>query len=372
MLQSVRPLAGALAMSVLLCACAGTPVTPHAIPPLENQPAYPVERADLLEISPDMSRFVERTLESEDLGGGRAWSLAYATLDPYILEFEYDPQVTLAAADAFEQRTGNCLTFSNLFIAMARSAGMESWYREVEVLPEWSKVNDTMLVSMHVNAVVRDRGKEFVVDVSGREREHNERVRRLSDEEAEAQFYGNLGVDALIENDLPRAYAYFALALDVRPGLPYIWSNLGVVFRRNDQTEEAKLAYRTALEFDPDHAVSLNNLYVIYEEEGDMEAAEATYARVEKIRRRNPYYLHYLASLASEEQRHADAVGYMRRAIQIEDSEYRFHQRLAQSYYLLGQEEKAQASLERARRLAPSGLDTSTISLSDEPVLSDP
>jgi hypothetical protein len=85
-----------------------------------------------------------------------------------LLDFDYDPQVTLQADEAFAARTGNCLTFSSLFIAMAREAGLEAWYQEIAIPPKWRAVNDTLLVSMHVNAVVEDNGKRYTVDVSRR------------------------------------------------------------------------------------------------------------------------------------------------------------------------------------------------------------
>ena len=112
-------------------------------------------------------------------------------------------------------------------------------------------------------------------------------------------------------------------------------------------------------------------LPLILEEEGNLEAAEVLAARVEKIRRSNPYYLHYLAEIANGEERYSDAVILLNRAIRLERSEYRFHQTLAQSQYLIGQTEKAQASLARAKKLAPPELDPNAITLSDESGLPD-
>ena len=349
-----------------LGACASTAVTSRDIPELDNLPNYEISRVSVLEISPEMRQFIAAHVDNKATYRGRAWSLAYAAMDPYLLDFDYDPQVTLTARDAFREKTGNCLTFSNMFIAMAREAGLDAWYREVNVPAEWRSINDTSLVSMHVNAAVKVRGAEYVIDVSRRKTEPYEEVRRLSDLEAEAQFYNNLGVDALIDSDLATAYAYFKTALEIQPDLAYVWSNLGVIYRRNAQIDDARIAYQAALEIDPRNSVSLNNLYLILEEEGNLEAAEVLAARVEKIRRGNPYYLHYLAEIANGEERYSDAVILLNRAIRLERSDYRFHQTLAQSQYLIGQTEKAQASLARAKKLAPPELDPNAITLPDD------
>jgi Flp pilus assembly protein TadD len=253
-----------------------------------------------------------------------------------------------------------------MFVAMARSAGLEAWYREVDILPEWTNVDDTLLVSKHVNAEVHDRLHSYVVDVSRRQVQKGERARRLSDQEAAAQFYNNLGANALVGNDLARAYAYFRKAAETAPAQAYAWSNLGVVLRRNGQTEDAMLAYQTAMRLDPDQAVAVNNLYTIYDEDGQLEAAQELQARVERNRRRNPYYLHYLAEVANEEHRWEDAQDLARRAIRIEPREYRFYYTLARAQFHNGNERVAQTNLNRARSLAPPGVPDEELELPGE------
>jgi tetratricopeptide (TPR) repeat protein len=349
----------------LLTACAGRPVTEIDIPPLENQPKVIVNDVNMLGVSPEMRQFVEAYAAPKSSTRQRAFSLVYATLDPYLLDFDYNPGITLTAEDAFHSRTGNCLTFSSMFIAMAREAGLNAWYQEVKVPPRWNAVNETMLVSMHVNAVVRARGMEYVVDVSRRKKELNEDKRRISDQEAKAQYYNNIGADALVGNQLAKAYANFRQGLATRPGLAYIWSNLGVVFRRNGQIGDAKQTYQMALDLDPHNTVALNNLYLIYKEEGNIAEAESMKARVEKNRKRNPYYLHHLAEVANDEERYADAIDLLKRAIRLENREYLFHYTLAQIQFLMGEHEVAQISLDRARQLAPSGPGEPALTLPD-------
>jgi len=310
-----------------------------------------------------MDAFVARYARSDREEQSRAWKLAYAALDPYILDFSYDPMVTLPADRAFRARRGNCLTFSSMFVAMARQAGLHAWYQEVEVAPKWSAVNETLLVSKHVNAVVSEYGLRYAVDVSRREPEGGERTRRLSDHEAKAQYFNNLGVDALVVENLPLAYAYFAKALETEPGLDYVWSNLGVVFRRNDQPQDAIFAYRVALRGNPEHAVALNNLHELYTEMGDLEAAAALEHRVERNRRRNPYYLLHLAEEADDAGRWDEAIELLDRAIRINDEEYRFYYALAHAQYHVGQVEAARESLEQGRRLAQKAAASSPIPL---------
>ena len=346
--------AGSLACTLLLAGCATAPLVRTPVPPLAGYPEVEVPDVDLLRLTPAMREFTSRYATGDSGDAGKAWMLAYAALDPYLLDFEYDSMVTLPADEAFRLGRGNCLTFSSMFIAMARDAGLRAWYQEVIVPPEWSEVNETLLVSKHVNAVVAEWGSRYVIDVSRRKKTVLEETRRMSDEEALAQYYNNLGAEALVGQNLAAAHAYFSKALEAHPGLPYVWSNLGVVFRRNGQGVDAIFAYQAAIEQDPSHEVALNNLHTLYTEEGNLEAAAAIEQRVERNRRNNPYYLHHLAEIATEERRWSDAIDLLDHAIRLESNEYRFHYAMAQAQHFSGNPEEARASLERARELAPA------------------
>jgi Flp pilus assembly protein TadD len=350
---------------MLLAGCAGQTWIKPAIPPLQNQPSHKIADVDILGVSTAMAQFVERHIPSDTKRSDKAFSLTYATLDRNFFDFEYDPSLTLTAEDAFRQKTGNCLTFSSMFIAMAREAGLNAWYQEVEIPKKWSNVNETLLISRHVNAVVQDAKMEYVVDVSRNDRGEVEWRRRISDKEALSQCYNTLGADALIENQLATAYAYFAKAIETNPNAAYIWSNLGVVYRRNGQAEDAEAIYLSALELEPGEAVALNNLYTIYVEQGNEEAALAVQSQVEKHRRKNPYYLHHLSVTAVNEQRYRDANRLLKRAIKIDESEYRFHVTLARSLYLSGARDEARLSLDRAKELAPPSAKLDVVSLAE-------
>jgi Flp pilus assembly protein TadD len=359
-------LAGAFVLAVSLGACSTNPVYPPDIAPLTNYHLYDIPDVDLLHVSPEMQGFVTHYASEGPGTRGKAWSLAYAVLDPYLFDFDYDPQITLPADETFMAKTGNCLSFSSMFVAMARQAGLNAWYQEIEIPPNWSNVKDTILVSKHVNAVVEDTRNTFTVDVSGRKQKENDVARRLSDQEAKAQYFNNLGADALIADDLDRAYAFFKKALGIDTSLVYVWTNMGVVYRRNGQTNDAITVYRFALQLEPGQAVALNNLFLIYQEDGDLAEAAVLKKRVEKTQRKNPYYLHYLAEVALEEQRFSEAIDLLNKAIKIEDGEYRFYYTLAQSQYYAGETEIARVSLEQARQLAPDKLEDGPLTLPDQ------
>ena len=63
-------------------------------------------------------------------------------------------EVTRTASATFHDRQGNCLSFTMLFVGLARAAGLTASYQSVEVPPTWSN-DGQVVIANHVNAVVR-------------------------------------------------------------------------------------------------------------------------------------------------------------------------------------------------------------------------
>ena len=72
------------------------------------------------------------------------------------LHFTYQLE-TRTAAETFEKRGGNCVSFTFLLIAMARHLGLDARFREVDVSPTWSRVGSVVSMSGHVNVAVLHR-----------------------------------------------------------------------------------------------------------------------------------------------------------------------------------------------------------------------
>ena len=61
-------------------------------------------------------------------------------------------------------------------------------------------------------------------------------------------------------HDFAGAYRQFERGLTVDPTAALLWINLGVVFVRNAQYDDAERSYRQALALEPDNLSALNNL----------------------------------------------------------------------------------------------------------------
>lgn len=309
---------------------------------------------DPLELTEEMRRFAHQRVPSGLRPSQRLSALLDAVFAkaPRGLGIEYGSHQTRTAAETFAQRSGNCISFTNLLVAMAREVGLAAYFAEVDqVLARDARGevlinNKHMLVELEIeNAVVR-------VDLVPDAEDEYLAVRRISDRRAAAHYFNNLGVERLVERGPGMALPWFRRALELAPEFPAPWINLGVALRRLDRFQDAEDAYRRALAIEPSELSALSNLAYLYEAWDRPEEARDYHDRVERHRRRNPYYLHRLGRQAIVAGRLDDAVERFRAAVHRGPEEARFHFALGDALYRAGELDRAEKSLQRALKLA--------------------
>jgi len=342
---------------LMLGACASQQSVKNTPPPLQNfGPAQQVADVDILEPTPEMDEFLERyVLKYPDLHT-RMYLLMSSISSNGVLGYKYDEGLTLTAKEAFETRTGNCIGFANMMVVLARKAGMKAHYQEVFRRPEWANHEDTVLLVKHINVVLEIPGYTYVVDISGVKINPNMRRRIITDSYAKALYWNNIGAEALLEDDLPTAHAYMSKAIDTEPFITDAWVNLGVVFGRSEQLEDAEFVLQNALALDASSYSAMSNLYEVYLAQEDMVSAEELHAKVEKYRLSNPYYLLKLSDEALAEANFEESINLLQRAIRKKRNDHQLHFALAKTQYLSGELDAAEGSLIRARELAPQDM----------------
>lgn len=348
-----------LAGTLLLGACASQQAADPEPPTLRNSgPDIQVANIDVLALSPEMNEFLERYILPYSRKHTRALLLMDAVSPNGVLGFDYEDRLTLTAAEAFERRSGNCIGFSNMMIALARKAGLEAEYQEITRRPEWSSRKDTVLVVKHVNVLMSIPDYAWVVDISGL-RLSQELARRITEDNyATALYLNNLGAEALLNYNLPTAHAYLSKAIETESQMSDPWVNMGVVFGRNNQLEDAKFAFKRALQIDGSASSAMSNLYEVYVAQEDYVAALDLQKKVEKYRRDNPYYLLKLSDEALAQEQFEESINLLQRAIREKDNDHMLYFALAKTQYLSGETASAEDNLVRARELAPQNMVT--------------
>jgi Flp pilus assembly protein TadD len=261
-------------------------------------------------------------------------------------------EVTRTAPGTFHDRQGNCLSFTMLFVSLARATGLQAYYQTVVVPPTWSNEGQ-VVVANHVNtAVMTGRGEETVVDFNIRPYQSDHRSRRVSDSYALALFYTNLGAEAMLREDHAAALVYLRESARVRPDIAGVWVDLGVLYARHGRYEHAEAAYLRALDVDGDEPSAMANLGLVYRALGETQLAAEYNGRVQSYRERNPYYHFASATKAYEEQQFETALAALRKALRLKPDEREFYELRGQVQTALGKSRDATASFERARAYA--------------------
>ena len=270
---------------------------------------------------------------------------------------EYDSNATFTAQEVFELRRANCLSFSAMFIALAREAGLQANFQEVDLPPEWDALSDDTLVQYrHVNVRVRwGRSGEGVVDFRMDRYSETFPQRIITDEHGLAQYYSNISMQNMVEGNLDLAYVAAYRAINVDPTQSFIWSNMGIIQRRLGNLEAAEVAYRQALTLDPHDISASNNLAILYEVQGKDALAEQMRRYSEANKLNNPYYRYALAQHAYRNGDYDQALSQINVAMRKQSREHRFYFLRGLSLWHIGESESAILNVKRAIRMAREG-----------------
>jgi tetratricopeptide (TPR) repeat protein len=309
----------------------------------------PITPAEIFALDADMRAFVRERLVGIRSSEARLRRLLNGMQEQGLFSLSYDAGVTRTASDTFHTRTGNCLSFTVLFVTLAREAGLDARYQMVDIPPEWSTESDLILLSSHINALIEtDVSGDFVVDFNMAELKGNYDTRIVSDSYALGLFYSNLGVDALLAGDYSTSFTRFKAAIESYPRITGPWVNLGLLYARLGEYARAEATYLRALEIEPGNRSALTNLASVYAATGDHDKAAAYSEEVRRYQQRNPYYHYSLAQRAYEERRFRETLEHLRPALRRKRNEHQFHYLRALAHAELGEQRDAERSLAEA------------------------
>jgi Flp pilus assembly protein TadD len=186
------------------------------------------------------------------------------------------------------------------------------------VRPEWTLQGERVVVRMHVNtAVAAGRGDHFMVDIDPVPTANITGTSRLRDTDAAALFHSNVAMQALAELQIEDAWVHSVRALQLSPGMPNLWVNLGAIYRYAGQHDVAERNYLHALQLDPTNDSAMNNLVVLYRMDGRLEELAYWDARVARYRDANPYYHAWRGDQAARDEDWQGARDHYQRALQL-------------------------------------------------------
>jgi Flp pilus assembly protein TadD len=267
------------------------------------------------------------------------------------LDLKYQLTPTLTAEQTFRQQRGNCLSFVNLFVAIARENGLNPFYVEVVDYQGWSHRNGMVVSQGHIVAGMYLDGELKTYDFLPYRPKAYKQFQPIDDLAAAAHYYNNLGAEHLLAGDFAGARRLLTIASLLSPQSPRALNNLGVLAAREGRTDEALSTYQRALAIDAANATVMTNLASLYQQRGDHQRADEMLAQVEAANTSNPYFFVYLADVALLRGDAAKALDYMIRALRLDTESAEVHVGLVRVYLALGEMDKVRHHLARALTL---------------------
>ena len=336
---------------LLSLACSGClPVHARAMPPPSSQESR-VEAAMAL---PDELRQALAALEL-DHGGiselDRVRRLFEFMVAEDGLALRYQEQPTYDIAESYARREVNCLSFTMMFIALAREIGIDAYAQASKDALAMRVIDDTLSRAKHVKAGIDITGAHYTVDVGWRSVVVERRPQRISDAQLVALLHSNNAVERLQRGDTTGATREITAALALDQASATIRSNAGVVHRRAGRREAAEQAYLHALDLEPDHIAALSNLVGLYRAGGATGLANRYDRRLKRVQASDPFSQFLEAQEFMELGAYGEAVSRYKRAIRLLPNQPMFHFSLADAYRKLGKDRAAQRAHEHALSL---------------------
>jgi Tfp pilus assembly protein PilF len=321
-----------------------------------------VDANQVLEVSESMRHYLKRELAPFLKQQGTMQGLVSALTQPEWLQLRYDARMTRTAAQAFDTRSGNCLSLVILTAALAHELGLQVHFQEVITDETWSRQAGMYVSSGHVNVTLGrslgwprgyDSAPLLTIDFLPPAQAQTLPTRPLTERTVLAMFMNNRAAEAIAQQDLDLAYAWARAAIKQDPGFLSAYNTLAVVYLRHGQAKAAEASLRHLLVMMPTHLQGLSNLVLALRAQGRLSEAEATASVLHQREKLAPFEYFNLGMAALQAGDALTARRWFLKELARDPDYHEFHFALARAELKLGHAAAAQHELELAVTNSP-------------------
>ena len=187
----------------------------------------PVEPPEPLALSTSMRQYLNEHLVQPGRPEQSLDALVRAVTHATGLKLRYDASRTRSAAEAFDDRAGNCLSLVLMTAAFARELGFRVDFQAVDTPAYWSRHGEFLMASEHVNlglTLPLTRLHEirlqptYVIDFLDADDSARLPHHSIPEQTVVAMFFNNRAAEALLDGDIDNAYALVRTAVRADPG----------------------------------------------------------------------------------------------------------------------------------------------------------
>jgi Flp pilus assembly protein TadD len=300
-------------------------------------------------------------LEASEAGGERTQMrrLIRFLIDNDGLAFQYRPTRTLNAQAAFEAREGDCMSYAMLYVAAARSLGLDVHFVRITQLPVFWEESGRFFTSSHIAvAFGHDTWTEnaMVVDFSAT---HTSEWRfslynPVSDEIAFVLFHSNRAVEFLLLDQYVEAERLLRFLLDNAPAVPEVYNNLGIVLMRLHRAQEATDLLATAIERFPRFVPLYSNAVSAAAASGHPDLVKIWSVAGNKVAQSDPAFSFAEGMMAFRQSDFPNAAARFAQALEVQPDDLTLLGWTARAHLSAGDKSNGIRTVERIQQLAPS------------------
>ena len=349
----------AVSLGLWLAGCASEPanVPPTLLDDAQFAPAgEPIDPADAMRPSAAMKEYLEDVvIPAAHAAGGIREALTQQLYNHGQLKLEYESSMTRNAAQAFDARSGNCLSLVIMTAAFAKEMGLKVTYQSIGTDEMWSRAGDMYFLSGHVNLQLEkhvsemearyDRYGTYTIDFlpSGDSVGPNATI--IDENRVLAMYMNNRAAEALVRGQVDDAYWRVREAIRLDPKFLSAFNTLGVIYLRHGDPRRAEAVLAFVGQREKDNPRVLANYAQALRELGRTEEANAVQQRLARIEPYPPFFFFNRGQAALDAGRMAEAREDFKRELDRAPDYHEFHYWLAIADFGLGRIDEARKEL---------------------------
>jgi len=355
----------AVACLLLVSACAAVPTAEPQLldDSLFAPPSERIDSRDVFALSAPMREYLRANADLLAEKGPQQglFDALYARSQ---LKLDYDSAVTRTASQAFDARAGNCLSLVIMTAALARELGLEVRYQRVVSEDMWSRSGETYFASGHVNVTLArqhrdprvrfDEKQALTIDFIPPKPNTFPRTWEVAEKSIVAMFMNNRAAEAFAAGRIDDAYWWVREAIRQDPTFLSAYNTLGVIYRHHGNLAHAERVLGHVLANEPGSANAMQNLALVYNDQGREAEADALTQRLERMQPYPPFHFFELGIEAMHAGDFRTAKAMFAREVQRDAYYHEFHFWLAAACLRLGEGDCAREHLAAAAENSPT------------------
>ncbi len=347
----------ACALGLMACAPERPAASPAATPAalLAEAEAAGLPHDDPLAVDPEMVAAVERTAATTGTPEQRLRYLVRYLGDAGYVNFQYQEGRSLTAKQAFRERRGDCMAYTNLFMALARHLGIEAYFVHVSQVKNYYERAGWLFVSSHVAVGVGKGPGALIVDLSWEISDWQLSLyESIDDGQALSLYYNNVAVDHMVGGRYAEAERLFRFWIQREPGLPELPNNLGVLLNRRGRHDEALALIDEAVARFPTYKPLFTNGITAARGARRPDRAEDLERRGQALEQSDPFFLFARGVGLYEDDRFLPAARALEQARDAKPDSPVILAWLVRAYLAAGKKEEGLAAFRRVKAMGTS------------------